>query len=401
MKLKILFAILIAPVSVVLYSSCTRTTGDAYKKYQAGGELVYPGRADTVIVHAGYKRIQLSVVLGNDPLVKKVRAFWNNEHDSLETSVGHLTGKDTVNIIVPNLVEGNYNFTVYTFDEAGHRSVVFNGSGIAYGDSYTSSLTNRNLRSVTQSKEGRIQLNWGTAAEGDLGTEISYVGLDGADHKIIAPADQTTTTLPDYKDNSVLIYQSLYKPDTTAFEYFTPSLQQVTLPPFERQFNKSDFSIVILPTDVLDGGYTWLQEFMWDEKYDPPGFATQSQIPCWFTFDAGESASLDRFKVWQANDRLYEKESVKSFELYGSDSPNPDGSWASWTQIGAYTSVKPSGLPVGQKSQMDIDFAKAGEEFNALAGTPKYRYYRFKLLSNWGGGSFMTIEEITFYTNDR
>jgi len=401
MQSKILFAFLIVPACMAIFSSCTRTTGDAYKKYLAGGEITYPGRADSVIVRAGYKRIELSVILGNDPLVKKIRIFWNNGLDSVDAAVDHITGKDTINVIIPNLIEGNYNFTVYTYDDAGHRSVAFLGSGIVYGDSYVSSLTNRSLRSITQSKDGlRILLTWGGAADGDLGTEVDYIGHDGNSHKIIVPPAETTTTLPDYQENSQLTYQSLYKPDATAFELFSPTPGQATLPAFERQFDKANFAIVILPTDILEGGYGWLENFIWDEQYDPPGFATQSQIPCWFTFDAGSSASLSRFKVWQANDRLYDLESVKTFELYGSNSPNPDGSWGSWTLIGSYTSVKPSGLPVGQNTQTDIDFAKAGEEFTAPAGSPKFRYYRFKLLSNWGGGNFMTMEEITFYTHD-
>jgi len=395
-------AILIVTVSMAIFSSCTRTKGDAYKDFQAGGEITYPGRADTVIAGAGYKRIQLSVVLGNDPLVKRIRVYWNNQMDSLDAAVTHTTGKDTANVIVPDLVEGNYNFTVVTFDAENHRSVDFNCSGIAYGDSYVSSLTNRTLKSITQSQNGlQIQLGWGGAAEGDLGTEVSYVGIDGNIHKIVVPATETTTTLPDYQDSSLLTYQSLYKPDATAFEYFSPAPAHATLPAFERQLDKSNFQIRILPGDVLEGGYGWLENYLWDENYDPPGFATQSQVPCWFTFDAGVSASISRFKVWQANDRLYEKESVKTFELYGSDSPDPDGSWASWTLLGSYTSIKPSGLPVGQTSQTDIDYAKAGEEFAVAGGPSKFRYYRFKLLSNWGDGSFMTMEEVTFYTHDR
>ena len=401
MQSKILFAFLMVSFCMAICTSCTRTTGDAYKKYLAGGEITYPGSADTVIVRAGYKRIELSVVLGNDPLVKKIRIFWNNGLDSVDAAISHITGNDTINVIIPNLIEGNYNFTVYTYDDAGHRSVAFLGSGIVYGDSYVAPLTNRSLRSIAQSKDGlQILLTWGGAAEGDLGTEVDYIGFDGNSHKIIVPPTESTTTLPDYQENSQLTYQSLYKPDATAFEFFSPAPGQTTLPAFERQFDKANFAIVILPTDILEGGYGWLENFIWDEQYDPPGFATQSQIPCWFTFDAGSSASLSRFKVWQANDRLFQKESVKTFELYGSDSPNPDGSWASWTLINSYTSIKPSGLPVGQNTQADIDYAKAGEEFSAPAGTPKFRYFRFKLLSNWGGGNFMTMEEITFYTHD-
>lgn len=402
MNPKILFAILVTPVCMAIFPSCTRTAGDAYKKYQAGGEIIYPGRVDTMFVRAGYKRIQLSIVLGNDPLVKRIRIYWNNKLDSVEANVSHTTGKDTVNLIVPDLAEGNYNFTVVTFDEEGHQSVTFNGSGIVYGDSYISSITNRTLKTVTQSQDGnQIQLAWGGAAEGDLGTEVNYVGSDGAGHKITVQAAETTTTLPTYQESSELTYQTFYKPDTTAFELFSPAPVRVTLPAFERPLDKSKFAILILPTDVLEGGYGWLENYLWDENYNPPGFATQNQVPCWFTFDAGESASISRFKVWQANDRLYEKESVKTFELYGSDSPDPDGSWTSWTLIGSYTSTKPSGLPVGQTNQADIDYAKAGEEFAAPAATPKFRYYRFKLLSNWGNHSFMTMEEFSFYTHDR
>jgi len=390
--------LLLVPVCMALFAACTKTKGDAYKRYQTGGELVYPGRADTVIVHAGYKRIQLSIVLGNDPLVKKIRVYWNNQHDSLDNSVTHTTGKDTVNVIVPGLIEGNYNFTVFTFDEEGHRSVACYASGVAYGDSYVSSLTNRTLRGIKQSEDGtKIDLIWGGAAEGDLGTEVSYTGSDGLSHKITVPNTETTTSLPDFQENSLLTFQSLYKPDASAFEYFSPALSQVTLPAFSRAIDKSKFAIVILPTDVLEGGYGWLENYLWDENYNPPGFATQSRIPCWFTFDAGQSVSLARFKVWQANDRLYRLESVKTFELYGSDNPNPDGSWDSWTSLGSYTSVKPSGLPVGQNTQEDIDFAKAGEEFTVVGTAPAFRYYRFKLLSNWGNSSFMTMEEITFY----
>jgi hypothetical protein len=396
------FALLYVLGLIAGLSSCTKTTGDAYKKYEKGGEITYPGRADTMLVQAGYNRVQLAVVLGNDPLVTKIRVYWNNQVDSTDVPVTHSGGKDTVKVIVPNLTEGNYNFTVYTFDSQNHKSVVINGSGIVYGPSYLTSLTNRTLKSLTESADGnKIELSWGEPAGGELGVEINYTGQNGTARKIVIPPTETSTELPDYKESTQLTYKSLYKPDSTAFETFSPPASTVTLPKFERQLDKSKFALVTLPTDVKDGGYGWLQSYLWDENYNPPGFATQSIIPCWFTFDSGASASISRFKVWQANDRLYDLESVKTFELYGSNSPSSDGSFSSWTKIGSYTSVKPSGLPPGQNTAADIAFALAGEEFTVADGTPKFRYYRFKLLTNWGGGNFMTMEEIAFYTHDR
>lgn len=400
MKASINILLLIASILAVTGPACTKTRGDAYKDHMKGGEIVYPARVDSVIVQAGYKRIQLSVILGNDPLVNRLRIYWNNQADSVNVGVDHT--KDTIPVIIPDLVEGNYNFTIFTFDSANNKSVVFDISGTVYGDSYISSLANRTLKSVTQSKDGlQVKLTWGEAAGGELGTELTYLGNDGTPHQIIVPSAETVTTLPDYKELSKLTYRSLYKPDSTAFENFSPPMAEITLPAFERELDKAGFQLVVLPTDVQEGGYGWLQQYMWDEKYNPPGFATRNQVPCWFTVDVGQSAALSRFKVWQANDRLYQLESVKTFELYGSNNPDPDGSWASWTKIGDYTSIKPSGLPVGQNSQTDIDYAKAGEEFTAPAGTQPYRYYRFRLLTNWGNRPFMTIEEFTFYTHDQ
>ena len=386
----------------ILLSSCTKTTGDAYKKYEKGGEITYPGRADSVLVHAGYNRVQLSIVLGNDPLVTHLRVYWNNQLDSTDVAVKRTNSKDTVNVVIPNLIEGNYNFTVFTYDNQNHKSVVVNASGIVYGQSYLNSLVNRVLKSVTPSTDGnKIELSWGEPAAGELGVEINYTGQTGTPRKIVISPKEINTVLPDYQESTVLTYRSLYKPDSTAFETFSPAYSSVTLPKFERQLDKSKFALLVLPTDVADGGYGWLQQYLWDEKYNPPGFATENKIPCWFTFDSGVLAAISRFKVWQANDRLYDKESVKTFELYGSNNPNSDGSWESWTKIGSYASVKPSGLPNGQNSDADVAFAKAGEEFKVADGTAKFRYYRFKLLTNWGNSSFMTMEEFTFYTHDR
>ncbi|NSL86215.1 hypothetical protein ECE50_005210 [Chitinophaga sp. Mgbs1] len=390
---------LVIPISMV---SCNKTKGDAYKKYLEGGEITYPGRVDTVIVQSGYHRIQLSLVPGNDPLVTAFRILWNSNRDSIEIAVPQQNRKDTIPVLISGLQEGNYNFIVYSYDKENNRSVVVNAFGMAYGNSYTGTLVNRTLKSVVQSADGKqVILNWGEPAGGEQGIEVNYTGAAGTVQQIITGAGENRTVLPDYQEHSQLTYRSRYKPDTTAFENFYPELSAVTLPVFERELRKADFKVLSLPTDVKDGGYGWLIDYLWDEKYGTPGFATQSVIPCWFTIDAGSAAPLSRFKIWQASDRLYKQENVKTFELYGSNNPAADGSWDSWTKIGAYTSVKPSGLPVGQNTDDDIAFAKNGEVFAVPQNTPAFRYYRFRLLSNWGGAAFMTMGECTFYTHEK
>lgn len=380
-------------------SSCTKE--DAYKKFMEGGEIRYAGRADSVIVHPGKGRIQLSVVLSNDPLINKVKAFWNDGRDSAVMTVKRTLGKDTANLLIKNLSEGNYNFSVYTYDSKNHSSVVSNVSGTVYGDSYYNSLVNRRLKDLGfTATDAKLQLNWGAASIGEIGTELNYLAANGSPKVLIVPAKEVLTLLSDYKDGSIIKYRTLYKPDSASIDTFARDYASVTIPVFERQLDKSKFKEYILPSDSRTA-YEWLMPYLWDESYNPPGFATTNGMPQWFTFDTGVSTSLSRFKTWQANDRLYTKESIKKFEVWGSDAPNPDGSWASWTKLMTCESLKPSGLPAGQFNAEDIAYAKAGEEFVFPAGLPKVRYIRIKVLETWGGSNFITMEEITFWTHDR
>jgi hypothetical protein len=391
------FALLLVPCFAFCLASCTKTTGDAYKKFEKGGEITYPGRADSVFVYSGNNRVKLSIVLGNDPLVTKIRVFYNNMQDSTETPVTRTLGVDTVNIIVDKLTEGNYNFIIYTYDIKGNKSVVSNASGVVYGSSYTASLANRNLKLAYFDDDGKATIDWGNAASDELGVQLTYINTASLTKTIVVPKSETYTKISGVKPNSQLTFRSLFKPDSTAFETFSPAVATAY---FSNGLNKSKFKSLILPTDVLEGGYGWLEEFLWDDNYNPPGFATESKVPCWFTFDSGIPTAITGFKVWQANDRLYDLQSVKAFELHGSNNPNPDGSWGSWTKIGSYESMKPSGLAVGTNSDADVAFALRGESFPVIAGTPKFRYFRFKLLSNFGNGDFMTMEEFSFFTND-
>ncbi len=112
------FSLLIG-MFVLAAASCTKTSRDTFKDFMRGGEIIYPGRADTVLVRPGLNRIRLSVVLGNDPLVTQLRVFWSNNSDSLTVPVKRTSGRDTVDVMIPDLKEGNYNFAVHTYDERG------------------------------------------------------------------------------------------------------------------------------------------------------------------------------------------------------------------------------------------------------------------------------------------
>nr|WP_198160625.1 DUF4998 domain-containing protein [Pedobacter panaciterrae] len=381
-------------------TSCTKE--DDYKKYTVGGEITYPARIDSVIVQSGNQRARLRLALGSDPSITRVKVFWNNRADSAEANVVRTQAIDTINMIIENLNEGVYNFDVYTYNNKNNVSVVKHGSGNVYGENYASTLANRTIQSLTQGANGNVLINWFSPLTGEKEIELKYKNSKGQEITQKVPADAMSTEIMDYKDKSLLSWRSFFLPDSNAFDSFTLDYSTVELPEYERQLPKSGFSEKILPTDVLEGGFGWLMPFLWNDTYTGNGFATQpgKLLPVSFTFDTGVSYRINRFKYWMPQDRIFKLEAVKTFEIWGSNNPAADGSWTSWTLLRTCESIKPSGSPVGTNTDADVAAAAAGQEFVMPDGTPKTRFIRIKVLSNWGNGSFQALGEFTFYTKE-
>lgn len=172
-------------------------------------------------------------------------------------------------------------------------------------------------------------------------------------------------------------------------------------PIFEKLLDKSTFREVKLPGDTDYGwGYPisglW-NGTMWHSADKLDGF------PMSITFDFGVTAQLSRITLWQRPaEWIYLQNNVRKFEIWGSVNPASDGSWESWTKLVEHTVVKPSGLPVGQTTQDDIDASIAGEQMVVPLDAPKVRYIRLKILRTWtDGGYAANIQEIKFWGNDK
>ena len=92
---------------------------------------------------------------------------------------------------------------------------------------------------------------------------------------------------------------------------------------------------------------------------------------------------------------------MKKFEIWGSNDPSSDGTYASWDLLGEYELVKPSGLPLTQQSQEDLEFAQDGFDWPIPITAPKYRYIRIKNLENFAGSGRLAIAELRVYGDPR
>ncbi|MFC7524253.1 DUF5000 domain-containing lipoprotein [Parapedobacter sp. GCM10030251] len=174
--------------------------------------------------------------------------------------------------------------------------------------------------------------------------------------------------------------------------------------PWFEEFIPKPFAKVDLPTDysAAHNNGTAVLERIWDDSQSENDFVTVPGhgLPQWFTFDLKATVQLSRlvlFKRLSAN-FLYNSGAVKRWEIYGSNNPNPDGSFDdSWVLLGECESIKPSGLPAGENTEEDRAYAAAGEEFLFPEDVPPVRYLRWKTLENWGNVSHVNITEIDVY----
>ncbi|MBV7529715.1 DUF4959 domain-containing protein [Chitinophaga sp. sic0106] len=180
-------------------------------------------------------------------------------------------------------------------------------------------------------------------------------------------------------------------------------------PIFETPIDKAPFKEVSLPSDN-NIGHTWSglslrnMTFLWNNVWntDNDCFHTKTSValmPAWFTFDMGYKTALSRFKLYHRSGTsgAYVGGDPKVFEIYGSNNPNPDGSWdSSWELLGQFTSIKPT--PGNTVSAEDRTFASVnGEDFDMPPGIPAVRFLRFKILQTWGGFTYFYISELSFW----
>jgi hypothetical protein len=177
-------------------------------------------------------------------------------------------------------------------------------------------------------------------------------------------------------------------------------------PLYEKKLDKTKFQVVELPTDVKseDNWGDMSVPRLWDGSIDGWDMfhSKPHDLPMWITFDMGVTAQLSRTTMWQRQDDqsyLFAQNNVKKYELWGSVNPNPDGSWDnSWIKLAESTVTKPSGRPLGDVAQEDIDAGKLGDELSIPLTMPRVRYIRVKIIEAFQpGASAANIAEISLW----
>jgi hypothetical protein len=400
--MKTIFNISLICFMSIVFFGCKKYADD-YKAFLDNKEIKYSGKIGTAGYNTGNLRAQLVWNPSPDPSITKYIITWNNGANKLEVPATSHNPSDLVKVIIPNLDEYVYTFSVVSYDSDGNKSIATEINNVrVYGATYISTLLNRSVNSTepyTFLTDGTLRLNFNKRDTMNVATTIRYTNILGAVEERQLLAADNSIVIPNYKLGTTIQYRSSYYPEASSIDAFNatqfsdfPTIIKVT------ECDKSLFKELALPTDIASE-YGWILPHVWDNiKGQDQGFHTGgSGMPQWFTFDIGEQVQLDNFKLWQRESALYSVGNIKVFEVWASNNPNPDGTWDSWTKLQTFTSFKPSGLPKGQNTDQDKAFAQAGEKFVFPTAIPKYRYIRFKVLETWGGEGYLHFSEFSFY----
>lgn len=181
------------------------------------------------------------------------------------------------------------------------------------------------------------------------------------------------------------------------------TLIKTLTPIYEEQIPKNTWQSLHLPTDTWIPAESYVLEHLWDGVIN--GYAgifassNATTLPQWFTIDLGQKVIISRVvEHQQETSHLYAGSAVKTFELYGSNDPDPDGGWANWQLLGTFHSFKPSGLPMGSITAEDKNYGWfLGEDFAFDHLLPPVRYIRWKSLETYGSSGQVVIAELDIW----
>ena len=184
------------------------------------------------------------------------------------------------------------------------------------------------------------------------------------------------------------------------------------------------FEVIPLEDIFLDKAYWAIQSMPGDESFSEYGFSANQiwdgywsnqwncghtnflPLPHQLTLDLGQTAKLNRFKLYQrGGSELYKHGNPKRFKIYGRENLDglpiydPDDPGDGWIYMGDFESFKPSGLPPGSNTAEDYEYQDNGEDFVFGYDARQYniRYIRFVNVESWNNQMVTVIGELSFW----
>lgn len=401
MKSNMIIGFLACILTGLISQSCSDITS-MQREYLDRGETLYVGRLDSIKFRGGLHRVQMEGSLRYARSASRCVISWNDQ--SQEYDLADISRDDTAKVLIDNLDEGTYRFTIQTFDDAGNKSVKEECYGYVYGDEYILTQSPKFISEMIPDPY-KMTLKW-NVSDNAIKVRFSYENSNGEMISQILPGDVKTTEISNWKKGGKIECITYTLPEKNALDTIPldPYLQSFPTD-VEYEIDKSTFKAVGLPTDIAGNGYGGKIEGIWDGVIgsgEPNRYhsADGEGIPHHLTFDMGVYADLTQFKIYGRVG--YSNWNPKHFQLWGIDSiedaetslPSADPGWEA--------EAKEKGW------KLLIDATCNDPEVNTFTfdkdKVKNVRYIRYRVLEvfgppSTGSGAYGCVQEMTFWAD--
>lgn len=209
--------------------SC-ETTSETFAEFSSIDEIIYIGKADTVMVSHGYEELNLAIRFNSDPKITAGMIKIDGT-DSVKFDVNRKNdGVDTVDYKF-SIPEGQYSLAIYMLDDDGNQSVSKEVAAISYGPNYQSLLLARKVNSVSIASDS-VSIKWAAVdpVSGIVSSEITYKNTSGTEVTKVVSNDELETRIGDYQAGGTIDVTSYYHPSVDSYYDFPSEVDEYTIP---------------------------------------------------------------------------------------------------------------------------------------------------------------------------
>ena len=269
------------------------------------GEQVYAGKLDTLKIRPGYYRAQLegqTQFLGNS---NQILIEFDEQTEVYDINTDNINN-GIYTMILPNLEEKSYEFTVTTQDELGNLSVSQVVAGSAVGDIFVSDQDPREIIDFSFEDDGTYANFFGNAqSENVIFTIIDYENEFDEISRDTLFYDDSRIRIEQFKPLGNLQTISIIQSGLNGIDSIALSPLNYNMPDLPYTLlDKNYFRLVNMPSDN-PGTYNNAnpEEFLFDNNNSWDGDDTQTyftepgSIPHHFTIDLGVNTVLRRVDI--------------------------------------------------------------------------------------------------------
>ena len=291
------------------------------------GEQVYAGKLDTLKIRPGYYRAQLegqTQFLGNST---KIIIEYDDELEIYDI-VNEDINDGVYSMILPNLDERSYEFSVTTQDDLGNLSVSQIVAGSAVGEIFVSDQDPREIIDFTFEDDGTYANFFGNAqSENVIFTLIDYENEFDEITSDTIFFEESRKKLFQYKSNGNLTTTSIIQSGLDGIDSIALNPLNYTLPELPYSLLNNDyFRIVNMPSDNPGTFNNALpSQYLFDDNTDWNGDDTYTynsgpnSLPSHFTVDLGVKTDLRRVDLITIDPNIDPTYNPTVIQIWGRD----------------------------------------------------------------------------------